>query len=149
MWGRRREEERSGGSYHSSQLSLYAAQHKKKGQAVSRLRSVFLSLSSFLCHFLPPPPSSLQPLLHSPCQSVPPSLPAVLLPSLSLSASLCHWRVSQCENAILLSGLLPLTGCGGKRLVCVCLFPVWVSVVRSVCVWLAEIRIFAFFPQYF
>ena len=72
----RRGEERSGGSYHSSQLSLYAAQHEKKGQAVSLSLALRLSFPLVLPLSLPPssPPSSLLPLLHSPCQSVPPSL---------------------------------------------------------------------------
>ena len=61
------------------------------------------SLSLFLTSFPPPP--------------LPPPPPSLSL-SLSLPVSLCHWRASQCENAILLSRLLPLSGCGGKRRVC-------------------------------
>lgn len=107
---------------------------KRRRGRLSLSLSFSLCLSSTLVLPLSLPPPSLFPsyLSHSPCQSVPPSpslpdfLPSLSCPPpppppLSPSVSLCHWRASQCENAILLSRLLPLSGCGGKRLVCVCI----------------------------
>uniref|UniRef100_A0A3B4ACX0 Growth factor receptor-bound protein 10a n=1 Tax=Periophthalmus magnuspinnatus TaxID=409849 RepID=A0A3B4ACX0_9GOBI len=57
-------------------------------------------------------PLSLASLTSSPLPPPPPPPPTRSPPR---SPGLCHWwRAAQCENAILLSRLLPLSGCGGK-----------------------------------
>lgn len=89
-------------------LSLF---HSRPSSVTSSLSPLFPLTS--LAFSLPICPSL--PLFLT---SFPPSPPLLLLPSLSPSVSLCHWKASQCENAILLSRLLPISGCGGKRLVC-------------------------------